>query len=74
MSETWCVEFRLAWIKENLEIFGQMNRQFIVRKFRVSQQQASQDINKALERWPSLMIYNRSTKRYEPAEQPNGPD
>ena len=65
MSERWYLEHRLAWIKESIEIFGQINRDNIVRKFGLSMQQASRDLAIALERWPSLMVYNKSTKRYE---------
>jgi hypothetical protein len=65
MTETWAVEYRLAWIKESVEIFGQINRENIMRKFRVSLQQASHDIAMTMERWPDLMAYNKSTKRYE---------
>lgn len=65
MSERWYLEHRLAWIKESIEIFGQINRDNIVRKFGLSMQQASHDLAIALERWPSLMVYNKSTKRYE---------
>ena len=65
MNETWCIEFRMAWIKESVEIFGKINRQHIVRKFRVSQQQASEDISKVVKRWPDLMSFNSSTKCYE---------
>lgn len=65
MTETWAIEQRLAWIKESVEIFGQINRDNIVRKFWVSTPQASVDLAKALERWPDLMSYNKSTKRYE---------
>lgn len=63
--ETWAVEQRLEWIKESVEIFGQINREHIMRKFWVSSPQASADIAKAILRWPDLMTYNRSTKRYE---------
>jgi hypothetical protein len=65
VTETWSVEQRLAWIKESVEIFGQISREHIIRKFWVSSQQASIDIAKATERWPDLMTYNKSTKRYE---------
>lgn len=65
MSERWFVEFRLAWIKESVEIFGQINRENIMRKFAMSLPQASSDIAEAIRRWPDLMTYNRSTKRYE---------
>ena len=65
MTETWAIEQRLAWIKESVEIFGQINREHVVRKFWVTSQVASSDFEKALARWPDLMTYNKSTKRYE---------
>jgi hypothetical protein len=65
MSDTWFVEHRLVWIKESVEIFGQINRDHIMRKFGMSSPQASLDLSKVMERWPDLMTYNRSTKRYE---------
>lgn len=65
MTERWFLEYRLAWIKESVEIFGQINRDNIIRKFGLSTPQASLDLRAALERWPSLMTYNKSTKRYE---------
>jgi phenylalanyl-tRNA synthetase beta subunit len=61
----WFIEYRLAWIKESVEIFGQVNRDNLIRKFGISMPLASLDIRKALERWPDLMTYNKSTKRYE---------
>lgn len=65
MTERWFLEHRLAWIKESVEIFGQINRENIMRKFLISSPQASNDIAEAVRRWPDLMTYNRSTKRYE---------
>jgi hypothetical protein len=65
MSGSWAVEQRLTWIKESIEIFGHINREHIMRKFWVSSPQASADISMAIDRWPNLMTYNRSTKRYE---------
>ena len=65
MTDKWFIEYRLAWIKESVEIFGQINRENIMRKFGQSVQQASLDIAATLERWPDLMNYNRSAKRYE---------
>lgn len=61
----WFLEYRLAWIKESVEIFGQINRENIMQKFRISLPQASYDIAEVCKRWPDLMTYNRSTKRYE---------
>lgn len=62
---TWFVEARLAWIRESAEIFGFINREHISQKFGVSYQQASTDLKLAQERWPDLVKYNPSTKRYE---------
>lgn len=64
-DETWFKNYRLDWIRESVEIFGQINRENIIRKFAVSFQTASADLQAALERWPELMAYNKSTKRYE---------
>lgn len=61
---TWFVERRLEWIKESLEIFGHVNRSHIVKKFGVSSPQASYDLREAQHRWPDLMDYDRSGKRY----------
>lgn len=65
MEENWFVEFRMDWIRESVLIFGQINRENICLKFGVSVPQASKDIQKVMERWPDLMTYNRSAKRYE---------
>lgn len=65
MTDRWFLEYRLAWIKESVEIFGQINRENIIRKFGLSIPQASLDIQETIKRWPDLMTYNRSTKRYE---------
>ncbi len=65
MAERWFIEHRLSWVKESVDIFGQINRENIMRKFGISAQQASFDIGEVLRRWPDLMTYNRSTKRYE---------
>lgn len=64
-DETWFKTYRLDWIRESVEIFGQINRENIIKKFGVSFQTASADLQAALERWPELMTYNKSTKRYE---------
>ena len=61
----WFTEARLAWIKESVEIFGSLSREHIMLKFGISMPQASYDIRDAIARWPDLMQYNRSTKRYE---------
>lgn len=65
MTEHWFQEHRLAWIKESVEIFGAINREHVMRKFLISTPQASLDIAEVGRRWPDLMTYNKSTKRYE---------
>lgn len=61
----WFAETRLAWIRESIEIFGFLNREHVMKKFGVSTPQASCDLRAAQQRWPDLMTYNTSAKRYE---------
>lgn len=61
----WFRETRLAWIKETLEIFGFINRAHVEKKFGVGPAQAASDLQETLRRWPDLMAYNPSSKRYE---------
>lgn len=61
---TWFTEQRYAWIRESVEIFGYVNRGHIVHKFGITSQQASIDIREVQARWPDLMDYDRSGKRY----------
>ncbi len=60
----WFVNHRLEWIKESVEIFDHINRHHIERKFGVSTPQASVDLREAQHRWPDLMEYDKSGKRY----------
>ena len=60
----WFHNHRLEWIRETVHIFGFINREHIERKFRVSTPQASKDLRCAMERWPLLMKYDTSEKRY----------
>lgn len=75
----WFEEQRLNWIKESIEIFGHVNRSHIQKKFGVSVSQASLDLREAQHRWPDLMEYDMTGKRYvvavdgsEPGEAANG--
>jgi hypothetical protein len=61
---TWFRQTRLEWIHESVRIFGFINREHIMMKFGVSMPQASIDIRDAMKRWPDLMRYDASTKRY----------
>lgn len=65
MAERWFLEYRVAWIKESVEIFGHINRKHVMRKFKVSQPQASLDLRETVKRYPALMTYNALAKRYE---------
>jgi hypothetical protein len=64
LAMTWFVEQRIAWIKESVEIFGYVNREHVMKKFGVSTPQASVDIREVMRRWPDLMEYDTSLKRY----------
>ena len=60
----WFTETRIAWIKESVEIFDFVNRVHIQKKFGISTPQASYDLAEAMRRWPCLMAYDKSEKRY----------
>lgn len=61
----WFSEFRLAWIKESVGIYGFINREHIARKFGLSIPQCAVDLREVQAKWPKLMTYNPTTKRYE---------
>lgn len=61
----WCEQQRMDWIAESLRVFGFINREHVMRKFRISQPQASKDLNTYMRRFPHAMQYNLSAKRYE---------
>ena len=63
--DTWFIAQRIAWIVESVQIFGHINREHICRKFAVTMAIASTDLAKVMDRYPDLMTYSRSTKRYE---------
>lgn len=62
---SWCTDQRQAWIAEMVEIFGFINREHIEKKFGVSTQQASADIQEFMRANPARIAYNVSAKRYE---------
>lgn len=61
----WFQQHRLEWIRESVDIFGFINREHIERKFHVSTPQASVDLKNAMKKWPNMIRYNLSSKRYE---------
>ena len=61
----WCRAYRLAWIRDALDVYGFINRDHLRRKFGLSRPQASADLTLFARRFPRLVRYNPSTKRYE---------
>lgn len=59
----WFKRHRVEWIAEMVEIYGFINREHIMKKFGVSEPQASVDLREA--RSQQLVEYNVTTKRYE---------
>lgn len=55
---------------EILHIFGFINRGHLIKKFGVSTQQASTDLNAFMRKYPGIMTYNPNTKRYEATDVP----
>lgn len=68
----WAIEQRLEWIRVRIVIWGHINRAQIVEHFGISVPQASTDLRRAQERWPDLMIYDRSAKRYRERTRQEG--
>lgn len=61
----WFENFRQDWIYETLEIFGFINREHLMKKFKISVAQASWDLALFQKNHPGIIAYNPSTKRYE---------
>jgi len=61
----WYIDHRMAWIAEMLDIYGFINRDHVVRKFGISEPQVALDFRLFKQRYPNVMIYNESAKRYE---------
>lgn len=62
---SWFAQHRQDWIEETLHVFGFINRLHIMRKFGVSQPQASHDLQRYIRDNPGAATYNMTTKRYE---------
>jgi len=61
---TWFVDQRMAWIAETLRVFGFINRSHLMRKFGISEPQASHDLAEYARLYPGAMRYDTSSKRY----------
>ncbi len=60
----WCEQQRQDWIAETLRVFGFINREHLMRKFGISQPQASADLAAFQRAHPTAMTYDGSAKHY----------
>lgn len=65
MTTRWFESQRIAFIAEMLHVYGFINREHLMRKFGISQPQASKDLQLFQRHSSASMIYNANTKRYE---------
>lgn len=61
----WFAQHRQDWIAEMLHVYGFINREHLMRKFGLSQPQASTDLQRFIRSRPGLMHYDLNRKRYE---------
>jgi hypothetical protein len=69
---SWYSDQRAEKVRELVLQNGAINRQDIADFFHVSIQTASGDIGRALKRWPGLMRYDKTAKRYVANRQNGG--
>jgi DeoR/GlpR family transcriptional regulator of sugar metabolism len=62
---SWFADHRQQWIADMLRVYGFINREHLMRKFGISQPQASKDLQTFRAAHPDDMAYNLTTKRYE---------
>jgi DeoR/GlpR family transcriptional regulator of sugar metabolism len=60
----WCERQRQDWIAETLRVFGYINREHLMKKFGISQPQASLDLAAFQRAHRVAMTYDASSKRY----------
>jgi hypothetical protein len=60
----WFGEQRRLWIADTLRVFGFINREHLMRKFGISQPQASLDLRAFQRDYPHLIRYDVAAKRY----------
>lgn len=61
---TWAQEQRLNWIAEMCEIYGFINREHLVKKFRISTPQAALDFGLFARTRPEFLVYDPHKKHY----------
>jgi hypothetical protein len=60
----WFEQARQDWIEEMLTVYGFINRDHLMRKFGISQPQASKDLQTFQRLNPDAMHYDLTGKRY----------
>lgn len=60
----WFDQHRMEWIAETVRVFGFINREHIQRKFGISTAQAAVDLGRFQKRYPGVIVYDKSQKRY----------
>lgn len=65
----WCEQQRLRWIADMLHVYGFINRDHLRRKFRISQPQASKDLQRFMRLKPRAMQYDVNRKAYVKGER-----
>lgn len=61
----WFERQRQEWIAETIRVFGFINREHLERKFGISTPLASMDLQAFQRQQPGVIVYNKSSKRYE---------
>lgn len=67
---SWCERQRMEWIAESLRVYGYINRGHLMRKFGISQPQASKDLQAFNRAQPGVMRYDLRSKRYVSLAEP----
>lgn len=60
----WFGLHRQEWIADMLYVYGFINREHLMRKFGISQPQASSDLQRYVRSFPSSIRYDSSRKCY----------
>lgn len=60
----WYTRQKMKWISESLHVYSFINRSHLVRKFDISAQQASKDLQRFLKANPDRMRYEPKQKAY----------
>ena len=66
----WFERQRIAWIADTLDVFGFINREHLMRKFGISQPQASIDLATFQRLHPGRMVYDTTRKCYVDTVEP----